>query len=252
MKFVEIDEARSMPGLRLVVPRGHWALWSEFVKSFLWIKKIPYVAVTQHGFQDNPELVAWTGVRNQPQVVYNDESVRTNWLDILNLVERIEPKPALLPQDSYERALVVGLANELCGEWGFGWCRRIQLSAGQSYGANYARIMKQNYGQTDSNAFAAEQRCADIVSAFAARLHRQRDAGSRYLVGNSLTAVDVYWACSSNLIGPLPLAQCPMGEQLHHAFANPGPVIGAVMDSILFEHRDYIYHHYLQLPVDFG
>jgi len=46
--------------------------------------------------------------------------VRTGWLEILNLAERLAPLPGLLPPDPAQRALVVGRSNELLGEWGLG------------------------------------------------------------------------------------------------------------------------------------
>jgi hypothetical protein len=43
-----------------------------------------------------------------------------------------------------------------------------------------------------------------------------------------------------------------MSEQIRAAFSNPGPVVQAALDPILFKHRDHVYHTYLPLPIDFG
>jgi glutathione S-transferase len=252
MKWVSVDEARTMPGIRLVLQKSSWAAWSECAKNILYYKKLPYAPVPQFSFEQNPEIVAWTGVRNQPQLVYENDPVRTNWLDILNLAERLAPEPALLPQDSAQRAMVVGLSNELCGEWGLGWCKRLQVvKPGFLPGAE--DIMKKEYGLVDGDVQnPAERRMAEIVAMLAGRLHEQKKAGSRYFVGDQLTAIDIYWATFSNLLRPLPQEVCALNDNIRVPFSNPGAVIEAAMDPILYEHRDYIYNNFLQLPIDFG
>src|SRR5215207_7960208 len=108
MRFVSVSEARELDGLRMVLPRG-WGFWAECAKSVLHVKNIEYVCVEQTVFGENRELVAWTGVRNQPQAVYDDEPVRTSWLEILHLAERLAPVPALIPRDPFLRSEVIGL-----------------------------------------------------------------------------------------------------------------------------------------------
>lgn len=252
MEFVDVEKAKRMSGMRLVVAKGVWAAWSECAKSIMHVKSIPYVPVAQLGWQDNDDLVAWTGVRNQPQAIYNDEPVRASWLDILNLAERIEPVPALLPQDSAARALVIGLANEVCGEWGLGWCRRIQMTHSGTVPDKVAEIMARDYGRDRTAAAAAEARSANIVAMIGKRLRMQEKAGSRFLVGQDLTAADIYWACFSNLIGTLPAVGIVHRDGIKEQFDNPGETIMAAIDPIVFAHRDHIYHSYLPLPADFS
>jgi glutathione S-transferase len=252
MEWVPVSEARKMRGLRVVLSKGGWAVWSECAKNILHYKGLKYAPVPQLGFEANPELVAWTGVRNQPQVVYDDDPVRTGWLEILNLAERLAPEPALLPKDSEQRALVVGLSHELCGEWGLGWCKRLQVIT-PGFQAGAGEIMKAEYGMTEQTVGApAERRMAEIVTMLGRRLQAQAKAGSQYFVGDRLTAIDIYWACFSVLLNPLPHELAPMSEQIRAAFSNPGPVVQAALDPILFKHRDHVYHTYLPLPIDFG
>jgi glutathione S-transferase len=253
MDWVSVDEARQMPGLRIVLAKGVWAVWGECAKAIFHVKKIPYAPVPQIPFEANPGIVAWTGVRNQPQVVYENEPVRTGWLDILNLAERIAPTPVLLPKDAEQRATVVGMANELCGENGLGWCKRLQAHQPNTASDNTVQIMRTEYGLTEGDvADEAEQRMAGIVSMLAGRLKAQKAAGSHYFVGDGLTALDLYWACFSNLVDPLPHELAPMPQAIREAFNNPGRRVRAVMDPILFDHRDYINLTYLRLPLDFG
>jgi glutathione S-transferase len=259
MEYVEAAEARSMPGMRLVVSKGAWAVWSECAKNILHVKGIPFTAVAQYTWQDNPDLVAWTGHRNQPQAVWNDEPARTSWIDILNLAEKLAPEPALIPADAESRAKMFGLANELCGENGFGWNRRIMsVTPGGASGAgaptdssDRARILSQSYGASQDAAAIAPARVADIVGLLVRTLKEQQAKGSRYLVGDKLSAVDIYWACFSNLIEPVAPPNNPMEEKWRVYMADIGPVVAKAVDPILIEHRDYIYENYLIFPIDF-
>jgi hypothetical protein len=56
--------------------------------------------------------------------MYNNERPRAGWAEILLLSERLAPNPSLLPKDAVDRALVFGLAHEICGEQGLAWSRR--------------------------------------------------------------------------------------------------------------------------------
>ena len=252
MKWVSVAEAKTISGLRLVLAKGVWAAWSECTKNIFYVKKIPHANVAQVPFTENSEIVVWTGVRNQPQAIYNDEPVRTSWLDILNLAERLTPEPPLLPKVTEKRALVIGLSNELCGENGFGWCRRVQLGAHSGASGLRDRIMKTQYGAKDGDVSDEEHRLADILETLSRYLHAQKTAGSPYIVGDRVSAVDVYWATFSNLVKPLPADANPMADALRAKFDNNVPLIAGVLDPILFEHRDYIYKKYLQLPLHFG
>ena len=83
----------------------------------------------------------------------------------------------------------------------------------------------------------------------AARLKAQHAAGSRYYVGESLTAVDVYSATFMAMFRPLPHAQCAMDATTRAAFETPDAQIDAALDPILFEHRDMMYAEHLELPL---
>jgi len=249
IQWTTVEDARNGSGLRLVLARGSYGGFSESAKNIMHVKKIPYAAVPQTPFGENLDLVAWTGVRNNPVAVYNDEPPRNSWLDILNLAERLAPEPRLLPADSAERALVVGLSNEIMGEAGLVWSKRISTvaKAGPSPGLR-GEIMRREYRADGADADREVRRQADIIAAFGARLQAQKRAGSRYLVGDALTAVDIYWATFSNLYGPL--AGCPIPEPVRSAYVQQLPEVAAVFDPILFDHRDYVYATYLP-PMDF-
>jgi hypothetical protein len=83
----------------------------------------------------------------------------------------------------------------------------------------------------------------------AARLKAQRKAGSRYYVGDSLSAVDVYSATFTGMFRPLPPEQCKMEPGTRAAFETRDSLTQAALDPILFEHRDMMYAEYLELPL---
>jgi glutathione S-transferase len=258
MDYVDVAKARSLPGLRLVLSVGVPGPWGEAAKGIFHVKQIAYTPVAQLPAMPNPELVEWTGHGNAPIAVLDDEQPRTGWSEILWLAERLAPEPALVPRDPPARALMYGLAHEICGEMGLGWCRRLMIvdkmsarpgaSAGQREpGDRLAR----RYGYDASAAAAAPARVAEILRLLAGQLGRQRAAGSRYLVGTTLSALDLYWATFAALIRPLPPDQCPMNDMVRSWYASTGPVVDAAIDPALLEHRDYIYRAHLRLPLDF-
>ena len=82
-----------------------------------------------------------------------------------------------------------------------------------------------------------------------ARLKAQRAAGSRFYIGDSLTAVDVYSATFTAMFGPLPPEQCDMEASSRTAFEMRDAQVAAALDPILFEHRDMMYAEHLELPL---
>ena len=266
MKYHEVTEARSLPGLRLVLTAHVPGPWGESAKKIFDYKKIPYIPVAQYAAKSNDELVAWTGIRNAPNAMYNDEPPRTGWYDILMLAERLAPAPALLPSRSEDRALVLGISAEICSEWGWGWARRAMMGTPYAGTPDPARVanlsrppwkpddiarMRAGYSASVGGPGEAPERCADIIRMLAARLHRQKAAGSAYIVGDALTVCDIYWTVFSMALEPLPHAVNPMPDWMRMSYDMIGPVIAETKDPILLEHRDMVYARHLGLPLDF-
>lgn len=251
-QYVSVDEAMKRSGLRMVVVGGVPSPWGEAAKGLFHIKGIEWVAVRL--VYDDEALKEWAGQRNGPVAIYENERPRSGWAEILLLAERLAPTPSLLPTDPAERALVFGLAHEICGESGLGWSRRLQLvEAGlQNAGGFPARVaayLGKKYGYSPEAGAASGPRVAELLRMLAARLKAQRAAGSRYYVGGSLTAVDVYSATVTAMFRPLPPAECPMDESTRTAFETPDERIEAALDPILLEHRDMMYEKHLELPL---
>jgi glutathione S-transferase len=257
-EWVDIDKARTLPGLRLVLTAGVPGPWGEAAKGVFHVKGIPFARVRQEGGRDNEALFEWTGHRNAPVAVFDDERTRLGWTEILHLAERLVPEPALVPADPDERVLFFGLANELLGENGFGWCRRLMLFRNVMGDAEeppeamrpFIGRMLGQYGYSREAALAAPARLASILRLFSARLRAQREAGSAFLLGDRLSALDVYWAAFAGLVEPLPPEYCPMSEAMRGQYTAADPILREALDPALLEHRDAIYRDYLEFPIE--
>jgi glutathione S-transferase len=251
-EYVSVEEAIKRSGLRMVVVGNVPSPWGEAAKGILHIKGIEWVAVRLT--YDSEPLVQWAGQRHAPVVIYENERPRSGWAEILLLAERLAPTPSLLPADPADRALVFGLAHEICGEWGLGWSRRIQLvHAGLhdvgGFPERVAKYLARKYGYSPEAGVAAGARVADLLGMLVARLKAQRDAGSHYYVGNSLTAADIYGATFAAMFDPLPPEHCRMDASTRAAFSAQDRHTDAALAPILFEHRDMMYREYLELPL---
>jgi glutathione S-transferase len=253
-KFIDVEAARALTGLRLVLTTNVPGPWGEAAKGMFHVKGIPFARVRQEGGGANEALAAWTGQTSAPVAVWNDERPRTTSLEILFLAERLAPEPALIPDDPDERARMLGYCHEIIGEQGLGWSRRLTLlhpilaATGDSAPAPLQR-MAGKYGYSGDAAAAATDRIVAILRMLAAQLERQRAAGRRFLIGDRLSALDVYWSTFAAMFAPLPEDLCPMQAGMRQLYSAGGPVRDA-LDPALLAHRDFVYREYLELPVD--
>ena len=199
-KYATVEDAIPLGGQLMVVVSGVPSPWCEAAKGILHIKGIDWVAVRLT--YDSESLKQWAGQRSGPVAVYEKDRPRSGWAEILLLAERLAPAPSLLPADAAERAVVFGFSHEICGEEGLGWSRRLHLIHAGLHNAGgfpepVAKYLSKKYGYSPQAAAAAGQRVAQLLGMLAARLKAQLEAGSRYYVGQSLTAVDVYSAAFS-------------------------------------------------------
>ena len=251
-QYVSVEDAIKRGGLRMVVVGGVPSSWGEAAKGILHIKRVEWVAVRL--VYDSEALKSWAGQRSGPVAIYEQEPPRSGWADILALAERLAPTPSLLPAKPDECAFVQDLSQEICGEGGLGWSRRLQMiHAGlQNAGGFPERVAKylgKKYGYSPEAAAASSARVAGILGKLVARLKAQRAAGSRYYVGDSLTALDVYSATFTAMFGALPQAQCTMDAVTRAAFEQRDAHTEAALDPILFEHRDMMYAKHLEMPL---
>ena len=257
MDYLTVAEAKQKSGLRLALSVGGPFAYGQAAKSVLEVKGIPYSAVAQLPGQSNDDLFAWTGFRNAPVAIYENESPKGDWAKILYLAESIAPLPRLIPKDTVERALMFGLGHKICSENGFAWsCRFILIQAmlghgKQSPSRQLGEILAKRYAYSEQAVSEAPTRATEILSMLAWQLEIQADAGSGYFVGNDLSAADIYWATFASMVAPLPNQVCPLDDDGRAAFEGLGRLVEIDQYPGLIEHRDMVYRHHLKLPLDF-
>ena len=267
--YITIEEAKRRDGLRIILPElAVPGPWFESCKSVYYVKGLDFIAVKgsnpgssgiaigQDGTQS--QLIEWTGQSSLPVVVWNDELPRSHWIAQLRLAERLNPEPRLIPENADERVRMFGLANELLGENGMVWDYRLTMvTAGISApGASDAQkgligFLGQKYGYSEQAGQQAMQRVCESIKLMDAQLKSQRASGSKFLIGDSLSALDIYWACACGLIAPMDETRCPMATGFRAVYGQLDEASQAALSDDLLEHRDFIYDKYLELPIVF-
>jgi len=269
LNYITIANARRMSGLRIVL--GAYPIpgpWRESCKGVFYVKGLKYVPVRtgNEGSSEialgmagsQTELIEWTGQASAPVVAWNDERPRASWIDQLNLAERLAPNPPLIPADIDERARMFGLANELLGENGMVWVKRLlmvdaplkSLPTDDPQRAFWI-FLGEKYGYSPAAAERAAQRIEAIVTVFASQLMSQKSRGRRYLIGDRLSALDIYWAACCAILDPMPPERCPMADAFRGTYGNTDQRIGKALSPELRAHRDFIYDEHLELPIVF-
>jgi glutathione S-transferase len=269
LKYVSIAEARRMSGLRIVL--GAYPIpgpWREACKGVFHVKGLKYVPARtgDEGSSDlalgmggtQTELIEWTGQASAPVVAWNDERPRSSWIDQLNLAERLAPDPPLIPAEVEDRVRMFGLANELVGENGMVWAKRLLMVDAplKSLPADdpqrgFWSFLGGKYGYSPAAAERSAQRIERVVAALARQLASQQARGRRYLVGDRLSALDIYWAACCAILHPMPPERCPMADAFRGIYGNTDPRIEKALTRELRAHRDFIYDAHLEIPVVF-
>ncbi len=255
--FISVAEARNMPGLRIVLTPAIPGPWSESIKGIFGVKNLSYAWVEQVVGGENLDLIDWTAQATAPVAVWNDEPPRSTWIEQLYLAERLEPNPPLIPNDIDERMQMIGFCHELLGENGFVWSRRLQLLHPTMCNPDatpeaqaFATYFADKYLYEKTRAENAPEHAADFLRSLSAQLAAQKAKGSKFLIRDRLSALDIYWAACAAIVQPLPHDVCPMSDDFRAMYSTIGPVVEAALDPALIEHRDFIYAEYLTLPLD--
>ncbi len=253
MEYISVEEARALPGLRLVLTRGVPGPWSEAAKALFRLRDVAYAPVQQIAGDANHELVQWTRHRNAPIALYENEAPRVRWLELVDLAERLGSGPSLVPESRDDRIFMVGLINEIAGERGFGWNARLLMF--------HAGVISQGEKATQNPMYVeyqydpgvieeSREKVEGFLDYLSSHIQAQRCRGSDFLVGSRLTAADVYWACFSNMLQTLPPEQCPAPKGLRDIWAVLAKSISGY-DPVLIEQRDKIFANHLGLPLEF-
>lgn len=254
MDYKTVEEAKDMPGLRLVLTAGVPGPWGEAAKSILAYKGLAFIPVMQEGGGDNAALKEWTGQNSAPVLVVDDEPPVAHWQDLLLLAERLAPAKALVPQATAERVQVLGLSSLIAGVDGFGWNRRLHMLApmmAMDPPPEPIARLAWKYGWSDAACEAASARLQAICGELDARLDAQQAQGRDYLVGEGVSAADFYWANFAGMVDPLPAEVNPMPDFLRATYSDCDEALAAAVTPRLLAHRDMMYERHIALPLDF-
>lgn len=248
-EYISTEDAIASDGLRMVVVGNVPSPWGEAAKGIFHIKNIAWKAVRLE--YDNPAFDAWAKQQTAPVAIYGDAAPLSGWREILEFAEQIAPQPSLIASDP---DAMFALCNDLVGENGLGWARRLQLVEMGLKGEGgflepVAKYIGAKYGYTPDAGAAASARTHDLLGQIADRLNAQKALGSRYFFGQTISAADIYCATVLALLAPLPEAQCSMKPTTRAAFSTLDDATKAALDPIILAHRDYIYKEHLELPL---
>lgn len=254
MEYISVEDAIDRPGLRLVLSAGVPGPWGEAAKAILAYKQLAFTPVYQQGGGENAALQAWTGQTSAPVAVYDNLPPACHWYDLLMLAERLAPQRPLVPADCAQRVEVIGLSALIAGMDGFGWHRRLQMLAPllalPEPPAPMVRL-GEKYGWSPAALEVAPARLHAISAHLDAVLARQASVGSDYLVGNSVSAADFYWANFAAMLKPLPHKDNPMPDYLRKSYESADAATLALLTPRLEAHRDRMYQRHIALPLDF-
>jgi glutathione S-transferase len=217
-------------------------------------KKLDFAAGLLVPGETNDEIVEWTGINSGPIVVHDDDQPIERWTDILFLIERLAPKPALIPEDARQRSDLFGMSHELNGEFGLGWNRRLLMFAplmesGSAPDGIVRMSGKYNYNKADSA--RASDRIIRTLNLLDEQLTAQQTRGSEYFIGDSPSALDFYWTAFSNLIEIISWEAIPVPEDYRPLFAYDDAGVKKAFSPALRAHRDAFFQRYFKSPMEF-
>jgi glutathione S-transferase len=253
LEYLSVEEARRRSGLRLALTRGVPGPWSEAAKAMFTLRNVSFLPVQQIAGDDNAALVEWTGHRNAPIALYENEPPRVRWLELLDLAERLGTGPSLMPENRDDRVFMVGLINEIAGENGMAWNARILMfhATVDALGPDAANNPMYAEYRYDKNAIDSSiEKIESFLSYLASHMEAQRNVGTHFLVGRAFSAADVYWAYFSNMLKTLPQEQCPVSDGLRRTWGVLAKSISGYA-PILIEQRNRIFAEHLELPLNF-
>ena len=250
-RFVSIAEARAADGLRMACIRKIPSPWQEAAKGIFHVKGLDCLYAAQSETDVEQAIADWAGDSSIPVVAYRKEKLRTGWAEILMLSERLAEEPSLIPSDAGQRAWMFGLAHEICGEMGIGWCMRLlMLKAGMDHSGGVtlppgpAAMLAAKYGFNPTHVAQAEDRVVDVLGVLDEAL-----GDAEYFIGGGLSALDIYWATMANLISPLDAEKLPMSGFMRDIYATKNDRVLTALTPALKTHQERVYERHLELPV---
>jgi glutathione S-transferase len=225
--------------------------WTEAAKGIFYAKGLACQYAAQGDGDPDNAIANWAGDSEIPVVAYEKEPLKTGWAEILILAERLAPESALIPSDAGLRSQLFGLSHEICGEMGIGWCVRLLMlqsgmdhSSDRTFPSAAAATLAGKYGFNPSHLKQAERRVVEVLGLLDAVL-----GDDDYFLGESLSALDIYWATMANLLVPLADAQLPMSSTMRGIYTSTNLGILDALTPRLRAHQQRTYDQHLELPV---
>lgn len=257
-RFITLEEAAAMTkGTRVTFIPGIPALYSEALKNICYVKGVPLIRVLHPrmgvdestGADRQAKLFELTAQTSLPTMLHDEERPRNVWIEQLALAEEIGAPgtPNLIPDSFEQRVEVFGLCAIILAEDGLVWNMRILADS----------PLGRKYGYSEGASAAAPRKIAEVIALLDKRLAAQAERGSPYLVGDALTAADVYWATLGMCVLPPPPEVMPVTRQnqgmLKFFAANAKvPEVAGVLTERLGEHQRHILTTYCETPAVLG
>ena len=257
-KFITLDEAASMTrGTRVTFVPGVQAMYSGALKNICFVKKVPLIRVLhpQMGVDEvtgkdrQAKLYELTSQTSLPTMFHDKERPRNAWIEQLALAEKIgsTDSPDLIPDNFELRVEMFGLCAVVLAEGGLTWNMRILIDS----------PLGRKYGYSEEASSTAPAKIGEVITLIDNRLEAQEKRGSRYLVGDSLTAADIYWATMSMTVLPAPPEIMPETQQnagmLYFFESNSKiPAIEEALTKRLVDHQRFILTTYCETPAVLG
>ena len=258
LEFITLDEAAKMQeGTRITFIPGVQALYAEALKNICYVKKIPIIRALhpmmgvdkETGEDRQARLYELTSQTSLPTMLHNEERPRNVWTEQLALAEAIgaPDSPLLIPEDFESRVDMFGLCAVVLAEDGLVWNMRIMNDG----------PLGRKYGYSEAASAAAPAKVAKVLALLDRRLQSQAEQGSKYLVGNAVSAADIYWATMSMCVTATPPDLMPVTQQnqgmLKFFAANAkNPVIAEALSPRIEDHQRYILTTYCETPAVLG
>ena len=256
--FVDLDTAAAMKtGTRVTFVPGMPALYSEALKNICFVKGVPLIRVLHPhmgidkatGQDRQARLYELTSQTSLPTMFHNQERPRNVWIEQLALAERVGAtgSPSLIPDDFELRSEALGVCAVVMGEDGMVWNMRLLIDT----------PLGRKYGYSATACAEAPAKVAAVVSLIDRRLEAQEQRGSRYLVGETLTAADIYWATVSISILTPPPEIMPLTRQNkraleYFAMNSEIPIVAEALSQRIENHQRYILTTYCETPAVLG
>ena len=257
-EFITLDEAAAMTnGTRVTFVPGVQAMYSEALKNICFVKKVPLIRVLHPhmgvdettGKDRQAKLYELTSQTSLPTMLHDKERPRNVWIEQLALAEQIgsADSPALIPDNFELRVEMFGLCAVVLAEDGLIWNMRILIES----------PLGQKYGYSEEASSAAPGKIAEAITLIDSRLKAQEKRDSRYLLGDALTAADIYWATMSMTVLPVPPEIMPKTQQnkgmlLFFESNSKIPVIEEALTKRIKDHQQFILTTYCETPAVLG